>query len=107
VRAEATSRMAAGRCRTLSLLPLLGLLLLSPAPVSALEDALKAAEISRWIREHFRSSGMNWVSPKMLQARQDGLSDGLCFGTLCPLLAPFGPFGPFGGAWKLKQVASS
>ena len=30
-------------------------------------EALKAAEISREIRQQFRISGMNWVSPKMLR----------------------------------------
>lgn len=30
-------------------------------------DADKAAELSRDIREHFRASGANWVSPKMLK----------------------------------------
>lgn len=31
------------------------------------EDALTAAEVSRKIRQHFRDSGMNWVSPVMLR----------------------------------------
>lgn len=30
-------------------------------------DADKAAEISRAIREHFRASGFNWVSPVMFR----------------------------------------
>lgn len=37
--------------------------------VEAQLDADKATELSRWIRQHFRDTGMNWVSPKMLKAR--------------------------------------
>lgn len=36
-------------------------------PVARAMDADKAAELSREIREHFRASGINWISPKMLR----------------------------------------
>ena len=34
-------------------------------------DPLKAAEISREIREHYRQSGMNWISPRQLLEQID------------------------------------
>ena len=45
--------------------------LLSTSPFAWGLDSLKAAEISREIRQHFRSSGMNWVSPKQLMEQID------------------------------------
>lgn len=50
----------------LLLLLLLPLLLLT-RPAEGGLDAMEAAEISREIRNHFRASGMNWVSPKMMK----------------------------------------
>ena len=47
-------------------------------------DADKQAELSRWIREHFRQTGMNWVSPKMLKV---GLSAGFWCSPALTLLA--------------------
>ena len=44
------------------------LLLLLSGLLSAAElDPEKSAELSRAIREQFRLSGMNWLSPRMLQ----------------------------------------
>lgn len=46
------------------LLPLLLVLLAGAAcPAYAVDNA----QTSRWVREHFRLSGMNWVTPKMLR----------------------------------------
>jgi hypothetical protein len=58
----------------LQLLQLLILLLLLAALASGDESSMKvppkdahiAAEVSRKIRQHFRDSGMNWISPVML-----------------------------------------
>ena len=60
----------ANPCRSLLQLALALLLVSIPCVLlrtAAELDADKAAEISREIREMFRESGMNWVSPKMLQ----------------------------------------
>lgn len=45
--------------------------LLFLSPFAWCLDPLKAAEISREIRQHFRASGMNWVSPKQLAEQID------------------------------------
>ncbi len=36
-------------------------------PATAAIDADKAAELSRAIREQYRLTGFNWISPKMLK----------------------------------------
>lgn len=46
---------------------LICLLILLAQPTFSALDPDKAAEISRYIRDQFRETGMNWVSPKMLQ----------------------------------------
>ena len=51
-------------------------------------EALKAAEISREIRQQFRISGMNWVSPKMLQEVGESCLRGRGYRLLSCLLLP-------------------
>lgn len=45
----------------------LALLLLQQLQVCPAMEALQAAALSREIRQHFRQSGMNWVSPKFMK----------------------------------------
>jgi hypothetical protein len=54
-------------CGTMLRLSAFLLLSLLVATATAAVDADKAAELSREVREHFRRSGANWVSPVMLK----------------------------------------